>query len=128
MKSWKLGLAAALMAPTLVALAPAPAAAQSCKVTGEYGSSSSSFPVSADVNVVVVLGDMKVRTTFVEQPTEWNPNDGEVSDYIHVDLKAPGFDMRQVVLYRNSSKVFNVCGQEVTLRFDGYRNILVSLF
>lgn len=128
MKSWKPGLAAAVIAPALVALAPAPAAAQSCKVTSEYGGNPSSFGIRADVNSVVVLGDLKIRTTFVKDPHEWNPNDGPVSDLITIDMKAPGFDMRQVQLYRNSSKVFTVCGQEVTLRFDGYVSILVSLF
>jgi hypothetical protein len=128
MKSWKLGLAAAVMAPALVALAPAPAAAQSCKVTGEYGSSLSTFPIRADVNSVVVLGDLKIRTTFVKDPHEWNPSDGPVSDLITIDMKAPGFDMRQVTLYRNSSKVFTICNQEVTLRFNGYYDILVSIF
>lgn len=130
MKSWKLGLQAAVLAlaPAMVALAPVQAAAQSCKVTGEYGSTSNSFYIGSRANDVAVLGDLKIRTTFVETPTEWNPADGLVSDYIHVDIKAPGVDLRQVVLYRNSSQTFNICGTEVTLRFNGYYNTSVSLF
>ena len=127
MKSWKLGLTAAVMAlaPASVALAPVPAAAQSCAIVGPAGLST--FGASIDLGTVVVFGDLKIRSNSFGTRILGEPWEGYYAPWVNLDIKAPGFDTRGFVLHRNSPKVFNLCGQEVTFVFDGL-TLKISLF